>query len=102
MFLRVHSNISHKSANGMLIHKHSNVTGYNFQSSDVYQLEDGFQWTQVKDVQMKLPRNTLVEVEFVDEYEGQVGVTRSLTYAVFVSSSVKYLTKILVKCSINK
>ena len=40
-------------------------------SSDVYQLEDGSKWTQVKDVKMELPRNTLLEVEFVEEYEGK-------------------------------
>ena len=40
-------------------------------SSAVYQLEDGSQWTPVKDVKMELPRNTLLEVEFVEEYEGK-------------------------------
>ena len=40
-------------------------------SSAVYQLEDGSQWTQVKDVKMEFPRNTLLEVEFVEEYEGK-------------------------------
>ena len=40
-------------------------------SSAVYQLEDGFQWTPVRDAKMELPRNTLLEVEFVEEYEGK-------------------------------
>ena len=32
---------------------------FSLRSSAVYQLEDGSQWTQVKDVKMELPRKTL-------------------------------------------
>ena len=35
---------------------------FSLRSSAVYQLEDGSQWTQVKDVKMELPRNTLLVV----------------------------------------
>ena len=51
------------------------VNDYNhFQSTDVYQLEDGFKWKLLKDVKIELPRNSFVEVEFVEEYEGKVGI----------------------------
>ena len=36
---------------------------------NVYQLEDGCQWTQVKDAKMELSRNTFLEVEFIEDYE---------------------------------